>query len=300
MSSVAIIGLRHGERHVHGFLSAGAQKVYAVDINKDLYENVLHDRVEVSDDYRAVLPLADMIVISLPPILHKEALQEAIKTKASRIWIEKPLLNIGESPHTLTPDARVEIIHELRRNKLVRDWLEGDEKCQEAWLNWSRPVPSQYKPDRYPIGVVHDLGSHLIDLSFALLKEQPQIPVLEKAKLVASTNGDAQRVDFTLKFGDVPVHLRAAWVDDKDWPDKEITVQINASSGDISWASQKSTHRHLTKDGIAPTKKQIGQEKDWYAAALQGDPTCFTPLNTAIMVQTICNDIVRTLQEEVS
>ena len=112
-NSIAVIGLRHGERHVRGFLEAGAQKVYAIDINEDLYENVLHEGVVTSNDYRAVLPLVDMIIISLPPMLHKEALQAALKTKASRIWIEKPLLDIGEDPGALVADERVEVIHDF-------------------------------------------------------------------------------------------------------------------------------------------------------------------------------------------
>jgi predicted dehydrogenase len=293
--SVAVIGLRHGERHVHGFLAAGADKVYAVDINKDLYEKVLHDRVVTADDYQQVIPLVDIIVISLPPALHQQALKAAIATNAKHIWVEKPLLDVGEDPQIFAPDDRVEVIHELRRNQVVRDWVANPSAAQEVWLSWHRPVPPQYNPERYPVGVIHDLGSHLIDLSFALLG-RAHAPTLKDATLTSAASG-VQKVDVTLNFGDVPVHLSAAWVDPKDWPEEEITVRMQTSAGEVSWSSRKSTHRHLT-DGSQPSTQQMQEEKDWYTPALGDETTHFTPLDTAIKVQKICNDIVESLKKE--
>lgn len=295
--TIAVLGLRHGERHVHGFLSAGSQKVYAVDLNKELFKNVSSDRVIASDDYKTVLPLVDMIVISLPPFLHQEALQAALKTDAKRIWIEKPLLDVGENPHVFMPDERVEVIHELRRNQVVQDWIAGNGECEEAWLTWRRPVPPQHDPSRYPVGVIHDLGSHLVDLSFGLFR-QFQPPKIKDMSLLTSSKTDAQEANFTLKFENASVHISAAWVETEEWPDEEITVQMQTSTGNISWASHKSAHRHLTGHG-RPTEEHIRKEKDWYASALRGDPTNFTPLATAIMTHAICNTVVESLQESV-
>lgn len=295
-TTVAVLGLRHGERHVHGFLNAGAQKVYAVDLNKELYSKVADSRVITSDDYLSVIPLVDIIVISLPPSLHQQALQAALKTNAKHIWIEKPLLDIGEDPRAFAPDERVEVIHELRRNQTVQDWIAGSEKCEEAWLTWQRPVPPQYNSKRYPVGVVHDLSSHLVDLSFALLGET-KLPKIENVALRTSPEANTQQASFTLKFGNVPVHISTAWVDAGDWPEQEITVRMQTSiDNDVSWVGHKSTHRHFTSQR-KPTEQQVQKEKDWYTPALKGAPTHFTPLGTAVMTHGICNTIVETLKE---
>lgn len=290
-TSVAVIGLRHGERHVHGFLAAGASKVYAVDINTDLYERVQDDRVETSDDYHAVMSSADIIVISLPPFLHREALETALQTSAKRIWIEKPLLDIGEDPDDLTADNRVEVIHELRRSTVVREWERGSEQCQEAKLTWRRPVPAQYNQEKYPIGVMHDLGVHLVDLSFALLKTVG-MPEIVDTRFTALAASGAQEVEVALRFGDVPVTITAAYVADEAWPDKEITVEATTTNGALSWYGRKSAHRHLT-DGADQSDAQIAQEKDWYGVALRDEPTGFAPLSAAIQTQRVCNDAVR-------
>jgi predicted dehydrogenase len=297
-NNIAVIGLRHGERHVHGFLAAGAQKIYAVDINEALYKHVQDQRVVCSSDYLSVLPLADMIVISLPPALHAQALEAALKTNAKRIWIEKPLLDIGEDPNNIRADERVEVIHELRRSQVVKDWIFGSDSVYEVQLSWRRPVPLQYNPERHPIGVVHDLGAHLVDLSFALLRTS-ELPQVVDVNLSTLTTAGAQEVSVALRFGDVPVAITAGWVADEHWPDKEITVNAKTTAGSLSWYGRKSSHRHLT-DGLEPTNEQITREKDWYVAALHGEPTCFTPMAIATRVQVVCNDVVRLALEETS
>lgn len=294
--SLAIWGLRHGARHVHGFLAAGAEKIIAADIDPALHGIEKSAQVTFIRDFHDTPADVDIIVISLPQKLHREALDFALGTKASEIWIEKPVFDVGELSEIVSGDKSIQVIHELRRSTLLRGMLRHEPEIQEARLSWRRPVPPKYDPNHQPIGVVHDLGSHLVDLSYLMAGQDKTMPTIELLRVDCGEHG-TQDVSFVLGFKRARVHIQVAWVKEDEWPENEIEIQACTSSKTYSLTGKKHFHRYLVHSGL-PNQLQIRYEQDWYSSALDGKPTYFSDIDTALRVQKVCNEVVYRLGKE--
>ena len=150
--------------------------------------------IEVYSDYLTMFERADLdgVLIASPPSTHLEVWSDALARRLA-VFVEKPLLladQLERLPAGIEPRLMIDFNRRFwpayaRVRELIRAGAFGrpvhlDFGLHLDVLRWSRVT--RHRLDASEGGVLHDLGSHAIDLALELIREEPEGVTAEVCK----------------------------------------------------------------------------------------------------------------------
>lgn len=284
----AVVGLRHGGRHVLALRNLNLDALYACDVDARRLQPFLEDpRIIPISTWSQLPPGLDFVVVAVPNHLHLELVSHFLSIGTKLVLCEKPLAPTSVELHRLRQHARsahVVVIHELRLNPSLHKLgkLIGSSEKTSVHLCWRRDsLPSSdwaLDLSRAGGGALLDLGIHLADLLVLLAGRQE---VASASVLAASLERPAELLvehgcAATLRIQDVMISLDVGWLGSDS--DVEISVQISTASTTRALSSHRGTHRLLRTSPNDEPKLD-----DWYATVAEGNVPDFPGIDDAIV-----------------
>ncbi len=288
----AVIGLRHGKRHVDAFLSYIEKfSFFAVcdldPIRLSPYRSL--PNIKAYTQWQAIPLDLNFVVISLPNHLHVPLILYFLERSDALIICEKPLArNFADASSIMSMGSnltnRVKVIHELRLNPTVTELRykimnQQIEKCELRWHRQSLPPAEWYiNQEVSGGGVLMDLGIHLLDLLIYLLNiQEPDVILIENVEIRNFKHSKFEdSIIVNMKIPPTSVRIDTAWQDGKGEIEIEVAVQTNQELYILK--SYQGAHRILKKN-----KEQQVNLYNWYKDITFGLPNKLTPFEQALV-----------------
>lgn len=286
--AIAVLGLRHGARHVAGIRAlAASSRFYVCDIDDKRLSAIQPTFNLTADKEWTIIPTDTSIaIVSLPNDLHANALAWLGERTSAILLCEKPLLRTVHDALLIPVEVRgrIRTICELRMNSMVSSlrMLIHRQRVHALRLAWRRntlPSAAWYlDAAKAGGGALMDLGVHLLDLlQFLIPNDFNSLRVANSALETAPSVSVEIGGRALLEGLDYPVWLDVGWFGGTRGI--EIEVEVVLENGTIArLSSHTGTHRLLVDC------KGTGHLEDWYIPLLNGHPLPFAGFDDSMNV----------------